>query len=276
MKNSFEKQELLTLKSVLEKIKKNELSIKLIDEIISKLVPKDKNNKTLVSKVVTDGKMTPAAYIPNYNLIRVSLSGFEQITQESAKVLGENFKSKKIEEITNYYRLFAILHEIEHSKQFLMSKDVIDSPSDELKNGYKNVTNIILKDDSLITTPIKRIKKVVSLYKYNSNPNDYILERNANVEASKKIIDLATINNEEEIKDIFEGFNLAMKFIGYYDDELGCMYKTHEALNLMKLYNKIKKDDTINEEDKLRYGLTINKETRKTLLKRIDESKLSK
>ncbi len=276
MQNSYEKQELLALKSMLEKIEKNELSIKLISEIVTNLIPKDKNNNNLVSQVITDGKITPAAYIPNFNLIRVSLSGFSDITKESAKVLGESFKSKEIEKITNYYRLFALLHEVEHSKQFLMAKDVIESPSDELKNGYKNVTSIILKDDKLFTTPIKRIKKVASLYKYNSTPNDFIIERNANVEASRKIIDLATINNEEEIKDIFNGFNLAMMFIGYYNDELGCMYKTHEALNLMKLYNKIKKDDTIYEEDRLRYGLTINKETRKTLLKRIDESKLSR
>ncbi len=63
-----------------------------------------------------------------------------------------------------------------------------------------------------------------------------------------------------------------MKYIGYEDDANGCLYKTCHDLGIKSKYNKIKKSE-MSEEDRLRFGLEVKKETRNKLLEKINDNK---
>ena len=269
------KQKLEILKYCLEKITDKECEVKYVREILQEIVPKDENHNKLVGTVVTEGKVEPAIYIPENNTIRISVSEFDKRTEDTAKVLCERFKYDDLKRVKEYYQLFSLLHEVEHAKQFLITKDKYHCSSNELKQGYKNVVSLLLGNKT-IDNPIAKVKRTMSIYKYNNAKNDYIIERNANVEASSDIIKLAELNKEDEIKEIFELINMAMTFIGYAKDNYGCMYHTHDDLDLLRQYYLIKKDDIIDEDTRLRYGLEVNKDTRNKLLAKINTSNLVK
>jgi hypothetical protein len=60
-----------------------------------------------------------------------------------------------------------------------------------------------------------------------------------------------------------------MKYIGYENDTKGSMYKTYYDLGLKSKYDKIKHSE-MSEEDRLRFGLEVNNDTRNKLLQKVN------
>ena len=262
------KEEILKLGKYLDKIKDN-IDNSTIKELLDEIVPKTDANKNLTGIVVTSGKILPAAYIPNFNTINISLNAFEKITDETAKMLGKECKiddEKTISNLRAYYRLFTLLHETEHAYQFAIAKDLCPFKYNEVKSGYKNIAKRLLVKNQIIPNPIEEIKSAISFFKYKKNAYDYVLERNASCEALDDIIYIAKENNEERLLKILDDLYLSMLLIGYENDNKGAMYNTHKGLYLLKKYRKIKKDESMSEEERLRFGLDIKEETREKLL----------
>ena len=261
------KEKLLDLKKYLKDLGKEKLDKEIIESILEEIVPKDKNNNKLTGIVVKEKTLGAASYMPNQNLILINTNNFENICEETTKAICNTDKNDIRGKIKAYYRLFALLHESEHAYQFAIAKDKIPFKYQEVKEGYKNIVDRLIKKNYIIPRPIKEIKGAISFIKYQKNAYDYVLERNASTEALDDILELIKENEETiEVYEPFDQLKLAMSLIGYFDSNMGCMYNTHKGLYLLKEYNKIQKDEDMTEEERLRFGLNIKEGTRAKLL----------
>ena len=276
------KRELLKLKVYLSELEKQDTSRQVIEAILDDLIPKNRSDKNMIGTVVTSGTIAQPAYMPHYNTINVSAHGFDKITEKSAEALINNTECKNFARLKAYYRLFALLHEVEHGHQFLIARNELPFKYSEVKEGYKNIIESVSKSSSIIPNPARDLMQAIRFFKYQKNEYRYILERNATVEAADDISYLASTEFpledargrvDEDIKKVFEELRDAFMYIGYEDDTKGCMYQTHKGLWLLRKYDKIKIED-ISEEDKLRFGLEINPETRSKLLSKYKDSNM--
>lgn len=275
MSHIREKENLLKLKSYISKLDGN-TSIKTINDILNELVPKNSYNKNMIGVIVSGGtrfKSRPG-YMPSLNTIVVSKDSLINISNETANILAKEFSYDDKEKLSSYYQMFSLLHEVEHGYQFLIAKNALKFPYSEVKEGYENIFNSVLQSKGIIPNPIKDLRCSISFFKYQANAYSFVLERNAEVEASNDTSLLARENNDDEIADIFDALTLAFQFIGYEDNEKGCMYQTYLGILRKRLFDKIKKDNNMSEDERLRFGLSISNETRGKLVKRIENSRI--
>ena len=148
-----------------------------------------------------------------------------------------------------------------------MGKGIIDSPNTLVREGYKDITGLMIKPVTILPHPIKTTRRRVSLVKYFQNRDNYILERNANTEAFSALLDIAFDIGDENMIHMMKTFLESFLMIGYKEDTLGCMYHTFCDLYRIDIYDRISKED-IKDEDRLRYGLPIDEGTREKVLSR--------
>lgn len=267
------KEELLKLKDVLKDVKDCKCENQRISFILDHIVPKEENGKNIVGVVVNENTKNNTSYSPTLNTINISLNEFIDTTSLSALVLGRYLDYDDIDKLTEYYQLFSLLHEVEHSYELLLANNKLDFEYDEVKKRYLKLVEQIETKYPYITHPVRRIKGNIAFKRYDKESDSFIFERNANVEASSDTALLAQEMNDEEISLIFNKLNTAFRYIGYENDNNGCMYQTFDRLLLKKDYDKIQEDD-MSEEDKIRFGLRIDESSRKELVKKISKNGL--
>ena len=276
MSHVREKEELLNLKKYIVKLG-NSVDTKTIDEALNFLVPKNDFNKNMIGINVSNGNRFNngiPGYIPSANTIILSRDGFIKISNESAKIICDTFDYKNTEEMATYYQTFSLLHEVEHGYQFLTAYDRIPFKYQEVKDSYKGIIESINPKKEIIQHPIKELRGHISFFKYQKNAYDFVLERNAEVEAAFDTSILAKESGNEKIAEIFEKLGLAFLNIGYEENNKGCVYQTYKGLLREKEYDKIIKDPTMDEETRLRFGLDVNEETRRKLIKKIEKNRI--
>ena len=275
MSHIREKDNLLKLKSYMSKLDGN-TSIEIINDILNELVPKTDNNKNMIGVIVSEGNKFSSrpGYMPSSNTIIIPKDNLIRNSDNSAELLAKEFCYDDKEKLSSYYQMFSLLHEVEHGYQFLIAKGILKFPYIEVKAGYEGIINSIYQKNSIIPNPIRDLRCGISFLKYQANAYSFVLERNAEVEASNDTCLLAREVGDEEIADIFDAFTLAFQFVGYEENEKGCMYQTYLGILRKRIFDRIKQDDNMSEEDRLRFGLSISNETRNTLMKRINNCKL--
>ena len=267
MSHKRSREEILNLKKYLNDLEDANIDVYVLYNILHDIIPKSENGTDLVGIIVKENGNTPAAYIPRNNTIIISKNGFSNVVDSSAEAIGQATGIHEISRLKTYYRLFALLHEVEHGYQFMIARDKIPFKYSEVKEGYKNIINRLSKGSYILPRPITEIKHTIAYFKYQKNAYDYVLERNASIEAARDICQIADSNNETDIKDAFDILKSSMEYIGYEDDTKGCMYKTHKELLLSKEYNRIHRDVFYDIERK-RFGPEIDEDTRNELLKK--------
>ena len=276
MSHIREKEELLNFKKYISELG-NDADIKKINEALNFLVPKNDCNKNMLGVIVSNGRHFDngvPGYMPSTNTIILSRDSFTKISNESAKVICDKFNYEDIEKMAAYYQAFSLLHEVEHGYQFLIARDRIPFKYREVKDSYKGIIESIYPKKRLIPCSIKELKCHISFLKYQKNAYDFVLERNAEVEAAFDTNILAKESDDEKVAEIFESLGLAFLNIGYEENNNGCVYQTFEGILRKKEYDKIIKDPTMNEETRLRFGLNIKEETRKELIKKIEKNRI--
>lgn len=262
------KEKLLSLRKYLTGLEEERPSLDTIEGILNEIVPKCKNGKNMVGLIVNDSD-TRAEYLPYQNTIVISRDQLSKSSKSMAKILENEADLEDVKNLPAYYILFALLHETEHSFQFMIAKDIIPFKYNIVKEGYKNIINAIRKNPNNKPNPLRSLKQLATFYKYEKRRNDYILERNATNEAARDIKEIALADDREDIASIFDLFIDAENFNGYEKDNRGCMYVTHRNLWLTKAYNAINKDEEISLEDRIRFGLEIDDKSRMILLRKI-------
>lgn len=260
------------LKYYFDDIKDNGLSIKNIVSLVEEIIPKD-DEKILISSNINEKGSRTAVFIPKYETIIVSLNKFNEWLNINLDDLSESYKVRDLKSLRAYLTLFTLLHEIEHSYQYLLYNNKIDG-LEIMKQFYKIIFEVVNGKDYIFPRPIKQIRRVVSLIFYRLNQHMYFVERNANIEALDPLVKLSIINKDEECNNILNDLYNGYKLLGY-NNESNPIKETFSKIFMIDKYNKIMKKNNcgnISFDDKVNYGLPINKEEINMLKKNFKNS----
>ena len=243
----------------------NGLEKESLEELLNSLIPKS-NGKSIINYRLTNQKSFTALFEPLTQTIEISFDRLNNWLKNNIKDFEKHYKIDDIRMFYAYLALFVITHEIEHSYQYLLGNGLVEG-NKTMSLYYKYLENLFQKDESLFPNTIKRFKRVLSLLLYKAQENKYILERNANIEALDLLCQCAIKMNRQDMFDIFNGMrNLFLKQ-GYYDSNKGNIEETYRNILMYHKYKKVKVDQSLDENERVRYGLPINEETRSKILK---------
>ena len=259
------KSDLIELRNSLNKIRNKEINEESLEVILLNLLPR-KDNKDLVDYKISKNRITTTAkYYPQYNTIELNPININKWLNRNTNDFIKYTPHTKEKILKSYLLLFIISHEIEHSYQHLISNKIIDKPS-IITEGYKNIFDLFNKDNSIIPNPYKNLRRELSLYLYKIHENDYIVERNANIECSDFISRFALINSQNEISELFNDIKSLYLRLGYKNDNKGSLEETYKKILMYDKYKKFNKDTNLTEDEKANFGLNINEDTREKIL----------
>ena len=164
--------ELVALSDIIKYVSNHTLSKSYIDEVLKFLIPSD-NGQSLIDYHITEKGMTTAIFDSQCMCIRGSLNKINIWLDETLKDFENEIKDANI--LKSYLFLFLITHEIEHSYQCLIGKEVINAPSKIIQCGYQGIFDLFFKKEYIIPRPIKETRKLISLILYKRNENFFVL-----------------------------------------------------------------------------------------------------
>lgn len=156
-----------------------------------------------------------------------------------------------------------LLHERAHYHQYLIGEKYTDFPYEIVSEAYKNLFSYELGNVNVITATIK-----TNRFDRYYCKTEFLLERNANVETFDLLHQVALYENNKELIEILEhekNYYLALGYNGLLYN--GAMKKTYSKILGKALYNSFNHTEEISLCDRVRYGLPIDNETRKRVLK---------
>ena len=263
------REDLVKLKEYIKLIQTKWLTKDTMEEIITGIIPKDANGNNLVNvKIMPDGRRV-ALYSASTNTVEFSIEKCKKWLIVNLEELSHLYGVEDKKLYGYYLSLFVMLHEVEHSYQYLIGQGKVDCSIPMVKNGYKTLTELIIKPNYILPHPIKEIRRAIALYNYLGDQFNYVIERNAHAEASSALLALAYENGHKEMIDVFTDMNDCYLSIGYTDDCKGSFYHTFKDLYMMDKYRRICDGTSVSVEDRIRYGMEIPNYKRLELLDKI-------
>lgn len=260
------------LKYYFDDIKNNGLSIKNIVSLIEEIIPRE-NGEILINSNINERDNRTPVFIPKYETIIISLNKFNEWLDVNLNDLSGSYKVNDLKSLRTYLTLFTLLHEIEHSYQYLLYNNKVEG-FEVMKQFYKIIFEIVNSKEYVFPRPIKEIRRIIALIFYKLNQDIYFVERNANIEALEPLVKLSIINKDEECNNILNDLYNGYKLLGY-SNEYCPIKETFSKIYMIDKYNKIMKKnscDNISFEDKVNYGLPIDKEEINVLKKNFKNS----
>ncbi len=267
MSNILKSQDdLIVFSDIIKYANKNELSKDFLEELLQLLIPQSNGENLIDYKVKARGRDT-AKFSPRFHEIGISLSALNQWLENNVKDFAELYDIKDMNTLKSFLCLFVISHEVEHSYQYLMGEGIIEAPSKIIQSGYKELVDLFLPDTYIIPRPIKEVRQSISLLLYKMKQNFYILERNANIEASDLLSQVATYMEREDMLEMFNQMKSLFMRIGYTENPNGSLEETYKKILLYDRYRKFLEETNMSEKEKARFGLKITEQTRQKVLK---------
>ena len=251
-------QDVVIVSRLLEKLRSKGYKNEVIEEILNTIIPQNKN---LPIDVVLGNSQKPAFFNEEAKKIEVSLKILKNYINKQVNLLIKLHPNLENEIFYNHI-LLTLVHEVEHYYQCLVENEYVDFPYKIVVDSYKNIKELKIPKD---LNPIIALIKIRRFFNYSHNP-DSLLERSANVEAYDMLVKVAKYENNPEMLKILEELLSYQLSLGYKGINNGSVEKTYKKKGLINVYNSFEFDEIIPIEDKVRYGLPIDKETRKKVL----------
>ena len=109
---------------------------------LERIMPRDENGRLLINYNVRPKGGHTAIFIPRYKVINISLQNLYYWIDRNSEDLAEMYEIENRRLLGSYLCLMALMHEIEHSYQYLMAKGIIAAPCKMLKEGYKTLFDL--------------------------------------------------------------------------------------------------------------------------------------
>lgn len=266
------KEKLLEIKKLVEEMKCIGLNYENYKMFLHLITPRQGNIPLLKDKIKEHGN-TRIVFVPESSSI---VGTFDKANVWAKNNLDAfdfiyNVKDKKTLEL--YLNLFTLAHEVEHLKQYLCGKGTLTTGAREVDYAYQSLLDLFIKDQSIIPNPVKNVRKAASFFVYKANENQYVLERNANIEAFDLLGKIAYSCADEEMVGVFDLIRRYFSQIGYLDDTNGSFYETYKKIFMLNKYKKIFRNSDIleimDDYDKVRFGLPVDKKVREDVLKMV-------
>ncbi len=269
MSHIIKSQEDITkLKECILLLKKEGMNPDSLNIIINRIMPRDYHGFLVDYKIKEKGLKT-AEFIPRYGRVDFSIYKCIDWVNSNTIDLVELYKIGDRETLRSYLSLLLLMHEVEHSYQYLMGKRLIDAPCEIVSEGYRTINNLLIKPNDVLPHPIRDVRRAISLIQYYRKQNFYVLERNAQVEALGGMRQLAYDEGHREMMELFSDMAKSYILMGYEKDNKGSMYHTFKELLMMDYYNRINKKEEIAPSEAIRYGLEIPNEVREEVLRKV-------
>lgn len=251
-----DKDDLRLVKDIFYEFLNSEVDISLLEEAVINLLPKDMNgnlfSKYEIKKI--DGGYSRFCLGDNY--LKLSMDEMKRWSEFNSLKLANRFSVNDLDLFRKYIFFSIIIHEIEHSYQYLMANDLVDSPSSLVSSLYKLIIDTLVNNSDV--NILKEIRNIISYRLYNKNSGRYVIERNANVEAFDLMQKLAIENEHMEIADTFNRMRNSIAIWGYLDNNKGSFYETCKDMKLIREYKKFDHDYELSDIERFRYGLPVS------------------
>ena len=210
------------LAEILHNIKKYGSNEETIQDALTYLIPQNDNK---IIGIEINNNLAPASFDLDNEKVKISVKRLNKLILESTAHLKMLFPEINEEEMYNYYILFTLIHETRHVNQYLIAEGAIDFPYKIIKEAYKTMSNVGYLD-------INFIRNYISLFMYTKNRERLIIERNANIEATEIVRNLAKYLENEPIADLFESMRQRCITYGYDGNYNGSLEETYKTLYL--------------------------------------------
>lgn len=248
--------EISTLVNLLEYLNTHDKNDKTYQYIIESLIP----NK-IDYRLDTNDNHT-AQFVPNTRTIEVNMNKIDEWLNYNTEYLSERFNISDKPLLSNYLILNMFIHEIQHSKQYLISTGELESYQ-ILKEGYNYIFKL-MQAQGIENVPIvgffSKVARLTKLVLYNRKHDSYVLERDANLESFHLLRKLAKEINDKNLKKSFALYESNILRLGYEDTCDGALKQTFYELGMKSEYDKLPKNEEIDYQDRIRYGLEIDEE----------------
>lgn len=197
------KDDLLLVKDVFDLLKKDTISVGLLEEVVKVLLPRDDDGKLLVGYELHDVNGGFSRYSLSDNCLKLSVDEMYKWVDANSQKFIRQFDVSDVSLFREYVKLLILVHEIEHSYQYLMAFGKVMAPCDIISSGYRLIIDTLLGYNYDKMGKIEKLRNIIGFIRYNRNNGSYVIERNANVEAFDLLQQLAILNDHEEMIQVF-------------------------------------------------------------------------
>ena len=244
----------------------NNIKKSFIIDILEEILPRDSCNRLLIEYEVKENGGSPAIFYPSRELISISIPKMQRWLRVNSDSLGGCYNITDIDTFSKFLFFYMITHEVEHGYQFLMAFDKIDCTCVLVRDGYKGIFDLFEKKESFIPRPFKESRRVLSLFLYKMRENEFVLERNANIESLDLVCRLSSLLSDQKSYSAFLDMLYTFVKCGYSENVVGSMVNTYNSILLGDRISKFDDFSDLTFEQRVRYGLSISSLEREKVL----------
>lgn len=99
-------------------------------------MPRDKNGNMLLKYRVSDKVVHTAIFIPQYEVVEVSIKRLNSWLDVNVRDLAEMYEIEDKDLLRIYLVLMVLMYEVEHANQYLISLGKVEAPCIAIKDAY--------------------------------------------------------------------------------------------------------------------------------------------
>lgn len=260
------KEDLLEIKKIMTIYQSDGLTEQFLKDYLELTIPKDQNGNNLIRYVIYESFGSTAEFRPSCETIEISMKKLNNWLEFNTTSMAELGKIDNLELLRQYLLFYLVAHEVEHSYQYLMGKGLVDTSCSFVKDGYKNLFELLMPMNNILPRPITKTKKYISCLLYKNHENEFVLERNANIEAVSLVYQLIELEKDEQLSKLFKHMLNVFFKVGYTHGNNGSMEETYFRILMKNKYLKLNRECNLSMSERIRYGLPIDDEARENIL----------
>ena len=248
-------------------IKDNGFDKEKIESILERIMPRDKEGNMLLKYRVSDKGIHTAIFIPQYEVIEVSIKRLNSWLDVNTRDLAEMYEIDDKELLRSYLILMVLMHEVEHANQYLISLGKVETPCMAIKDAYSILFDLMKRKDYILPRPIKQVRRAISVISYKRRENEFLLERNAQFDSLGTLSNIAFYNEHMDIRGLLLDMRSVFATAGYISNTDGTLINTFKDIHMKDKLKKIKHDyEDMDMMDRYRLGLPVDQHTRERIL----------
>ena len=248
-------------------IKENGFDKEKVESILRRIMSRDENGDIFLKYRVSDKSVHTAIFIPQYEVIEVSIKRLNSWLDINTRDLAEMYEIDDKDLLRSYLVLMVLMHEVEHSNQYLISLGKIEAPCVAIKDAYSILFGLLKRKDYILPRPIKQVRRTLSIISYKRRENEFLLERNAQFNSLRMLSNIAFYNGDMDIRDLLLDMRNVFAVAGYTENTDGTLINTFKSIFMKDKLKKINQGyENMDMMERYEWGLPIDEETRKRVL----------
>lgn len=248
-------------------IRDNGFDKEKLENILENILPRDKDGNMLLKYRVSDKGVHTAIFIPQYEVVEVSIKRLNGWLDINTKDLAEMYEIEDKDLLRSYLVLMVLMHEVEHANQYLISLGKVEAPCIAIKDAYSILFDLMKRKDYILPRPIKQVRRAVSVISYKRRENEFLLERNAQFDSLGTLSNIAFYNKDMDIRGLLLDMRSVFATAGYSKNTDGTLINTFIDIFMKDKLKKINHDyEDMDMMDRYRLGLPVDQHTRERIL----------